>query len=98
MALSPELEAIRDAMNKETGDGRDRDLAVELSTAYVEAHPELTAEMHDWDISRVVESVSVFRAAGFEEKQWQLEAYLLAKFEPQSIGGVYQPELRMPLL
>lgn len=98
MALSSELEAIKDAMDKSSGDGRDRELAVELSTEYVQAHPELTAEMHDWDIPRIVAAVDVLRAAGFEEKQWQCEAYLLAKFPPQNIGGEYHVTAQLPEL
>lgn len=98
MALSPELEAIREAMDKSTGDGRDHSLAVELSTAYVKAHPELTEEMHDWDIPRIVEASSTLRAAGFENQHWAVEAYHLAKFPPQQIGGEYHAVARLPEL
>lgn len=96
MALSPELAAVKDAMDKSTGDGRDLELAVQLSEAYVQAHPELTAEMHDWSLEKIVEAMSVFSAAGFDEKYMQLEAYQLAKFPRQQIGGEYHVTARLP--
>ena len=94
--MNSELEAIADAMDKSTGDGRDREHAVELSQAYVKAHPELTEEMHDWSLEQIVAAMSVFSAAGFREKYMTLEAYHLAKFPPQNIGGEYHVVAQMP--
>ena len=96
--MDADLEAIKDAWDKSTGDGRDEEGARALCVAYVQAHPELTAEMHDWDIPQIVNAVSVLRAAGLTDKQWQVEAYHLAKFPPQSIGGEYHVEARLPEL
>jgi hypothetical protein len=96
--MDADLEAIKDAWDKTTGSGRDDEATRALCVSYVQAHPELTAEMHDWDIPRIVQAVSVLRAAGFTEKQWQVEAYQLAKFPPQSIGGEYRVEARLPEL
>ena len=96
--LPPELEAIKDAVDKNTGGGRDRPAAVELAAAYVAAHPELDAEMADWDLPKIVEAISLFRAAGSDVQQWRLEAYHLAKWEPQEIGGEYHATLRTPQL
>jgi hypothetical protein len=98
MALSPKLEAIRDCMNKHTGDGRDHPKAVKLAEAYVKANPDMFASFKDLSLEDCVKSVSVFRAAGMEEEEWRVETYLLAKFEPQSIGGEYHPTVRLPEL
>jgi len=96
MALSPELAAIKDAMDKQTGDGRDHAGAVTLAEAYVTENPDLFAPLRDLPIEDLVKSVDVLRAAGLEEEHWRVEAYLLAKFNPQSIGGEYHPTVRLP--
>lgn len=98
MALSPKLEAIRDANDKNTGDGRDRDKAVKLAEAYVKANPDMFASFKGLSIAECVQAVDVFRAAGLEEEEWRAEAWLLAKFEPQNIGGEYQATVRLPEL
>lgn len=95
MALSAELAAIKDAMDKTTGDGRDHALAVRLSEAYIETHPELVAEMRGMSLPEIVTASATFSAAGFEEQHWQCEAYHLAKFEPQQIGGEYKAQIRL---
>ena len=72
--ISEELAAVKDAMDKSTGDGRDHDLAVELAEAYVKAHPDLFVSMRDMSIEDCVKAVDVFRAAGLEEEHWRVEA------------------------
>lgn len=94
--MDTELEAVKDAMDKATGDGRDRDKAVELSDAYVAAHPEKYAGLDKFDLPLLVQLVSEKRTAGDEQGQWELEAYLLHKFLPQNIGGEYKAEVRLP--
>jgi hypothetical protein len=94
--MDTELEEIRQAMDKSTGDGRDRDEAVRLSDAYVAAHPETFAGLDKFDLPLLVQLVSEKRNAGDEQGQWEIEAWLLHAYEPQSIGGEYQPQLRVP--
>lgn len=94
--ISEELAAIKDAVDKSTGDGRDHGGAVALADAYVAAHPELFTQLADMSIEDCVGAVGVFRAAGMEEDQWRVETWLLSRFEPQNIGGEYQAQTRIP--
>ncbi len=94
--MNQELEAIKDAMDKTTGGGRDHAGAVGLAEAYVHAHPEQFEQFKALSVPQLVEAVSTFRNAHMDDEQWAVEAYLLAKFEPQQIGGEYQATVRMP--
>lgn len=94
--MNAELEAIRDAMDKSTGEGRDREFAVQLAEAYVRSHSDQFDGLRDRSIEDCVRAVDVFRAAGLDDEQWKVEAWLLAKFEPQQIGGTYHPVVRIP--
>lgn len=96
MALDNELQAIRDEMDKEVGNGRDQAKAVELADAYVEAHPDLFSALADMSIGDLVNAVDVFRSAKMEQDQWRIETYLLHKFKPQKIGGAVEAEVRFP--
>ena len=96
--MNAELEAIKDAWDKNTGDGRDEVGTRALCDAYVAAHPEEFTELRNLSIEECVQAVSTFRNANLEESQWRVETWLLAKYEPQNIGGVYQPQLRNPAL
>lgn len=94
--ISEELAAIKDAVDKNTGDGRDHSGAVALADAYIADHPELFEKLSDMGIEDCVSAVGVFRAAGMEEDQWLVETWLLSRFEPQQIGGEYHPQVRVP--
>lgn len=94
--ISEELAAIKDAMDKSTGDGRDHSGAVALADVYVAANPEIFTQFSDMSIADCVNAVSVFRSANMEEEQWRVEAWLLSHFEPQQIGGEYQAQVRIP--
>ena len=94
--MNKELAAIAEAMDKSTGDGRDHSKAVQLSEAYVKAHPDLFTGLDKFDVPLLVQLVSKKRAAGDEEGRWNIEAYLLATFEPQQIGGEYKATVRLP--
>lgn len=89
------LEAIKDAWDKNTGDGRDEG-ARKLADTYIAEHPEKFVGFKDLSIEQLVQAVDVFRAANMEQQQWEVEAYLLSRFEPQNIGGAYNPQLRLP--
>lgn len=93
--MNAELEAIRESWDKSTGDGRDEVGTRALCDAYVTAHPELFTELADMTLEECVSAVTVFRNAGMEESQWNTEVWLLYHFEPQQIGGTYQPTIRV---
>lgn len=91
--MNAELEAIRDAMSKDTGDGRDRERARQLSEDYIAAHPEMFVFLQSMTLEALVATVDVFRAQGDEQSQWLVEAWLLHLYQtPQQIGGVLNPQ------
>jgi hypothetical protein len=94
--MNSELEAIRDSWSKETGDGRDEDGTRAACDAYVAAHPERFTNLSTLTLEECVKSLSVFREAGFEESQWEVEVWLLHHFEPQQIGGPMEARVRLP--
>ncbi len=94
--MNAELEAIKDAWDKTTGDGRDEAGTRALCDAYVAAHPELFAGLENFDLPVLVDQLSQRRNAGDEEGTWNLEVWLLHHYEPQNIGGVYKAEVRLP--
>lgn len=92
--MNKELEAIKDAWSKTTGDGRDRGTTVKLCDAYVAAHPELFAGLDKIDLPILVQLLSSRRDAGDDEGAWNIEAFLIHRFEPQQIGGEYKATVR----
>jgi hypothetical protein len=93
--VNKQLEAIKDAMDKATGDGRDREKAVQLADKYVKAHPDLFAGLDKISLPILVQLLSEHRNAGNEEEQWNVEAWLLHHYPPQKIGGEYHAEVRL---
>ena len=82
-----ELEKIKDALDKNTGGGREYAAGVELAKKYVADYPDYFADLEGKSIEDCVKTVEAFRAAGLEEWEWRGEAYIIATFEPQKIGG-----------
>lgn len=93
--MDADLEAIRDAWSKDTGDGRDETRTRELADAYVEQHPDEFTNLRDMSLEDLVKAVDVFRAAGMDTDVWRIEAFLLHAYEPQNIGGTYNPKVRI---
>lgn len=93
--MNADLEAIKDAWDKTTGQGRDEG-ARELARAYVTAHPELFTGLEHFDVPLLVELESRRRNSGDEEGAWNVEAWLLACVPPQNIGGEYKAEIVLP--
>lgn len=94
---SAEVEAVFDAFDKETGDGRDYDLTVELAHEFVEAHPDsfVLGTLEDLSLEECVKSLEVLRDAGWEEPWKQVQIYLWHKFPPQNIGGAFGREVQV---
>jgi hypothetical protein len=94
--MNAELEAIKDSWRKDTGEGREEERTREMCDAYVEAHPDLFTELAGMTLEECVQALSVFRSAGMEESQWNVEVWLLHHFEPQNIGGPVSAVVRLP--
>lgn len=93
--MDSDLEQIRDAWDKSTGDGRDEARARELADAYVEAHPDEFASLKELSLEECVKAVDVFRAAGMETDVWRIETWLWHRYEPQVIGGQADAKVRI---
>lgn len=92
--MAGDLAAICDAWDKNTGGGRDESKTRKLADAYVKAHSEQFTSLQEMTLEQCVKAVEVFRDAGMVEEQWRVETWLLHHFEPQTIGGTYEPKLR----
>lgn len=93
--MNKELEAIKDAWDKSTGDGRDNAGGRKLCDAYVAKHPETYAGLDKFDLPTLVNLLSSKRDAGDDEGAWEIEVYLIHHFEPQVIGGEYKAQIRL---
>lgn len=105
--LTPWLEAngysaLWDEWEKEGIRGNEGRLAEEMQSlcdAYVAAHPEQfdPAQVSFTNLSKdeVVEALTVFRSAGFEEEQWKLEVWQWHHWERDNIGGQVQTRIRI---
>lgn len=93
--MNSELEAIKDAWDKNTGDGRSEE-ARTMARTYVKAHPELFAGLEHFNVPTLVNLLSDKRNSGDDEGAWNVEAWLLACVPPQNIGGTYQAQIQLP--
>lgn len=93
--MNAELQAIKDAWDKDKEGGRDEALARSLSDSYVLANPGEFTGYEGKDIEELAGAIDVFREAGMDEEVQRIETWLLHRFMPQNIGGVYQPQLRL---
>lgn len=73
----------------------DLESARTLADEFVTANPALFTDMATKPVDELVNAVDKFREAGFEENQWQVEAWLLHHFEPQNIGGSASATVRV---
>ncbi|MEW2478737.1 hypothetical protein AB0876_04025 [Mycobacterium sp. NPDC049093] len=94
--MNPELEAIKDALDKTTGDGRDMDHVRALADAYVAAHPDQFTSLQTMERDQCIAAIDVFRAAGMEEDQWRVEAWIQHRWDPMQIGGPVTAKVRIP--
>jgi len=93
--MKAELQDIKDAWDKDKEGGRDEALARSLSDSYVLANPGEFTGYEGKDIEELAGAIDVFREAGMDEEVQRIETWLLHRFMPQNIGGVYQPQLRL---
>ena len=92
--MDDELAPIFEAWDKESGDGRDADEAYRLSDEYVDSHPDEFAGFEGLGLEDCVSILERRREAG--DPGWaKMQVWLWHRFEPQNIGGVYQPTLRV---
>jgi hypothetical protein len=95
--MDPDLTAIKEAVEEQVdAEAPNHDSARALADAYVAAHSEAFASHATMTLEQCVAAVDVFRAANMVPDQWRVEAWLLHRFEPQSIGGPVQAVLRVP--
>lgn len=88
--MHEKLQAIKDAWNKEIGEGRDVETANQLSREFIAENPERFVDISTMPLEGekgIVHALEVFREAGFEEKEWEIQAWLFGEVPPQNIGG-----------
>ena len=90
--MNSELQAIKDVWDTVP---RDADLARTMSDAYVAAHPEEFTGFEGKTIEELCGAIDTFREAGMDEEVQRIETWNLHRFEPQNIGGTYQPQIRI---
>ena len=95
MALETALADIKDAWDKNTGNGRDEYARV-LADAYVKENPGYFESLKELDLPSIVRAVEVFRDAGLENEYWRTITWHLHKYGPQNIGGAVEAPLRFP--
>lgn len=87
---APELDPLaefRDALDKESGSGRDLDRAREIADKYISEHPDQFTDYVNMTTQEISDAASVLRAAGMDDAATRVEMWVRAKFEPQNIGG-----------
>lgn len=89
--MNSDLAAIQTAVEAE-----DFDTARTLADAYVASNPSDFTDEATMTIEECVAAVDAFRAAAMDTNLWQMETWLLHHYAPQSIGGAYQPAIRVP--
>lgn len=93
--MDKELQKIRDAMDKESGDGRDELLARTLADKYVKANPGLFTRFDGMSVHDCVRAVEVFRDAGMPGEEQLVETWILHHFDSQNIGGLAEATVRI---
>jgi hypothetical protein len=93
--MDKELQAIRDAWDKNTGKGRDAARARKLADAYVAANPDKFTQLQGMSVQQCVKAAEVFRDSAMADDQWRVETWLLHRYEPQNIGGTVEAKVRI---
>jgi hypothetical protein len=108
MATDAKLKAFADALNKETGGGRDMDKARKIADDYVAANRDKFALFEGHDEAFACHMADVFRAAAHDARERGDEAeaarndegvalveiWVRHHFEPQDIGGNARAQVR----
>lgn len=90
--MNSELQAIKDAWEATP---RQDLVARSLADTYVSSHPEEFTGYAEMEIEQLTGAIDAFREAGMAEEVQKVETWLLHRFEPQNIGGVYRPQIRI---
>lgn len=90
--MNSELQAIKDVWD---GMPRDAELARTMSDAYVASHPDEFVEFENMSTIELADKIDRFRIIGQSEEVQRVEVWLLHRFNPQNIGGIYQPQIRI---
>ena len=100
--MQKELQAIKDAWDpgdsetKNLKSKRDEDKTRRLADKFVADNPGLYAQHEQMSEEDCIRALEVFREAGMEEQEWQMQAWLFHRFEPRNIGGVVRSQVRIP--
>lgn len=90
--MNDQLEAIKEAL--ETGN---HDEARVLAKQYIIENASDYVDEQSMPVEACVNAVDVYRAAAMDTRLWEMEAWILYRFAPQNIGGVYRAPIANPL-
>jgi predicted ATPase len=93
--MHPLLEDLRDAWSPDNKEARNEVVARAKADAYVDAFPEQFTGWEEMSVAELVQAVDLFRQSGMENDRWKVEAWLLHRYEPQNIGGIAEPQVRI---
>lgn len=93
--MDKQLTAIRNALDKNTDDGRDLDTARKLADKYVADNPQKFEQFQGLDEDACCKAADVFNAAGMDEQVALVETWVRHHFEPQDIGGPSKATVRV---
>jgi hypothetical protein len=103
--MAEDLKALREAWEKRDARGtrsssgkaslEDDDKVYKLADKYVTANKADYAGFENLPLEALVRTLESCREQGDEDGEWKIQAWLFHHFEPQNIGGTYQPELRL---
>lgn len=68
---------------------------VAMADEYVANHPEIYDSFQDVSLEDCIAVLESFRAGGMEDKQWEIEIWILHHWEPQQIGGPVTATVRV---
>lgn len=93
MPEDTDLAAIKDAMDKTAGEGRDEDLTRSLAHDYVANNAEKFIMFQNMTQEQLVAMVDLFREQEMGDMQWLVETWLKHTYAKQRIGGKYEAQL-----
>jgi hypothetical protein len=102
--MADELKTIRDAWEKRDARGvrsssgkaslEDDQNVYKLADKYVAAHKADFAGFDNLPLEALVKTLEQYREEGRDEDAERIQVWLWHRFEPQNIGGTYEPVLR----
>lgn len=103
--MADDLKAIREAWEKRDARGvrsssgkaslEDDQTVYAKADAYVKAHAKDFAGWENLSLDALVKTLETHRENGQTDEEDKVQVWIWHAFEPQNIGGTYEPKLRL---